>query len=739
MGNILIPLTDWTLNGFYPYVPILQRGAELGNELRGMLKPMPAKAPGGVHRALEENGYLPDPNYGMNSLNCEWVERRWWFFTTEVLLPRRPEHRLLLEFDGLDYRCRIYWNGAEIGICENMFRPFRFDVTDTAKVGKNRVGVLFEGVPEEMGQIGYTSQTFTQKARFGYKWDFGTRLVNIGFWKPCRLRETRPHEVQNFYFRPTGEGRASLSVTLAEDVPACPVRVRLSDRGREVYSAEQICRGREVCFGIELQEARLWWPNGVGEQALYDLEIRTGTDAESCERKGKVGFKMIRLLPNEGAPPECLPYTFEVNGKKVYVKGVNLTPLDLRYGDVPWERYRSLLEQLREMNVNLIRVWGGGLIERECFYELCDEMGFLIWQEFIQSSSGIDNQPAKGKEFLQKLWETAEFATVEKRNHVSLCVWSGGNELRDADDVPSTFKDENLRGLLEIVRKNSPHVPMLPTSASGPQEMADPDTPGKNFDVHGPWKFLGEKAHYNFYNRIDSCLHSEFGADGMTGLESLKKFVPEEDLNLQTVDENLVYRHHGDWWDTADRDEQVFGRARDLEEKIARSQFLQAEGIRYAVEANRRRAFQNSGSIIWQANEPYPNVSCTSLIDYYGVPKPACRALKQAFSPLNISLRYEKLVWERGERFRAEVFAVSDWGGELSFRAEALPAGVSCSGKVTVEEGKSQSVGFLEFKIESKGNIRVLCRAEQGERTFFGEVTLLVRQDNGFAILEKGE
>lgn len=739
MGRICISLTDWVMNAFYPYVPILQHGAELGNELRGMLKPMPAKVPGGVHLTLEKNGYISDPNYGLNSLACEWVERRWWFFTTEVVLDRLPDHPLWLEFDGLDYRCRIYWNGEELGICENMFRPFRFDVTKIATPGKNRIGVLFESVPEEMGQIGYTSQTFTQKARFGYKWDFATRLVNIGFWKPCRLREVLPNEVETFYFRPLGGGEASLTVTLAKSCPQCPIRVRLLDQGREVFLQQARCEDRQATFRISLPDVRLWYPNQAGEQALYDLEILTGQD-ETCLCRKKVGFKTVRLLPNETSPETDLHYVFEINGKKIYVKGVNMTPLDLRYGDIPVQKYRTLLEQLKDMNVNLIRVWGGGLIEQECFYELCDELGFLIWQEFIQSSSGIDNQPSKDKNFLKKLYESAEFATVEKRNHVSMCIWSGGNELRDAQDIPSTFEDENLRGLLEIVRKNCPHLPMLPTSASGPQEMADPGTPGKNFDVHGPWQYLGERAHYEFYNRMDSFLHSEFGTDGMTCLQSLKKFIPPESLNLETVDENLVYRHHGDWWDTVNRDKAVFGPNRDLEEKIQRSQFLQAEGIRYAVEANRRRAFQNSGSIIWQANEPFPNVSCTSLIDYYGVPKPAALALKQAYAPLNVSLKYEKLVWEKGETFTAEVFVTSDQPrAAVDYQVEVLPFKTLLSGSVDVGEGKSCRVGRVSSVIKEDQNIRIICRAKQGAKAFRGEIMLLVRKDNGFASLEKGE
>lgn len=733
-----IELTHWKLNGYYPYVPLLGKSVELGTDLLGILRPMDAEAPCGVHTVLERNGYLEDPYRDCNSLACEWVEHRWWFFVTEAELAALPNHPLILEFDGLDYRCRIFWNGVEVGRAENMYIRYRFDVTEHAKIGTNTVGVLFEGVPHEMGQIGLTEETRTQKARFGYKWDFSTRLVNIGIWKPCRLRERLPHEVDAFYFRPEGEGRAELTLEFAQAVRDCPVSVTLKKDGREVFREERRADGKQAAFAIAVDCPQLWYPNGAGEQPLYDLRIETG-EAERFVKTAQVGFKTIALMQNEPAEDGRLPYVFVVNGRKTYVKGVNMTPLDLRYGDVPRERYERILSALREMNVNLIRVWGGGLIETEWFYELCDRYGLMVWQEFIQSSSGINNVPSKRPEFLEKLYETAEDATREKRNHVCLCVWSGGNELRDAQDVPCTMADENIAGLYEIVRRNSPHVPMLPTSASGPQEMADPNTPGRNHDVHGPWQYLGERAHYDFYNRLDSCLHSEFGVDGMTALESLRRFVSEQSLTAGTIEDNLVYRHHGEWWETARRDNAVFGPPADLREKIRRSQFIQAEGLRYAVEANRRRAFQNSGSIVWQANEPFPNVSCTSLIDYYGRQKPACDALRKAFAPLNVSVKYDWLVWEPGDRFAAEVFVVCDREPEdIVWAAEARVDGVPFSraqGRTTVGDGRCAFVATLSFAVPEGRHIAVRLTAERGAEPFENEVLLFIRGEDGFAKL----
>ncbi len=733
-----IELVNWKLNGYYPYVPLLGKGVELGNELRGLLQPMDVRVPCGVHTALVQNGYLKDPYFECNSNDCEWVENRWWFFTTEVEIRERPQYPLILEFDGLDYRCRVFLNGKPLGICENMYIKYRFDVTNEIRMGKNSIGVLFENVPQEMAQIGRTEETFTQKARFGYKWDFCTRLVNIGIWQPCRLRERPPHEVEEFYFCPKGGGEAELSLKLAESVRKCPLRVVLSREGKTVFEKSCEITGRKLRIPVFVGHAELWYPNGSGKQPLYELRMITGEGGGQTEKTALVGFKTIELQKNDGATEDSLPYVFAVNGKRIYIKGVNMTPLSHCYGDVTKEQYEELLCALRDMNVNLIRVWGGGLIETEWFYELCDRYGFMVWQEFIQSSSGLNNVPSKRPEFLEKLFETAESATREKRNHVSLCAWSGGNELCDGEGRPSTFEDENLAGLLKIVQKNCPHVPMFPTSASGPQEMANPDTPGKNHDVHGPWQYVGERDHYDFYNRMDSYLHSEFGVAGMTCYESLRRFISEENITLQTVDESLIYRHHGDWWDTTERDTKIFGEPKDIFEKIRQSQFLQAEGLRYAIEANRRRAFQSGGSIIWQANEPFPNFSCTSLIDYYGYKKPAYDSVGKAFSPLNVSLKYEKLVWEAGESFFAELYVTSDhprseirW--EVEFAGDV--AKKSLRGSIIAGDGKTEKAADISFPVPVGKQMKFILKGVQGERKFENTVVLLIRGENGFAAL----
>jgi beta-mannosidase len=263
--------------------------------------------------------------------------------------------------------------------------------------------------------------------------------------------------------------------------------------------------------------------------------------------------------------------------------------------------------------------------------------------------------------------------------------------------------------LHDIVQKYDPKRLMLPTSASGPLEFLNIENKGKNHDVHGPWKYEGVKGHYHLYNASDSLLHSEFGVDGMSNPHTLKKFLSDKNLKVTNMNENLIWRHHGEWWDTYERDASIFGEIDSLEDFIKCSQFIQAEGLRYALEANRRRMFQNSGSIVWQFNEPWPNVSCTSIVDYYNVPKLAYYYVKEAYSPVHVSMKYESLLYNSGESFKGEVFVHNDlkeFHGSLSITV-AGENGIIKEQKVRefeVSENQCKLLEEISFAVVSSGS-----------------------------------
>ena len=706
-----ISLSDlqWQVKGYWPYVPLRETSMETGQRLQGVTDWIPATVPGGVHYDLWRAGVIPNPYIGRNSLLCEWVEHRWWMYRTVFPGNRagggEAAGKVLLIFKGLDYEAEIFLNDVSCGSHVGMYEPFTVDITGLLRE-ENTLLVLFKGIPEEMGQIGYTSRTFTQKSRFNYKWDFSTRLVNIGMWRDAVLAVQEAARMEDLHWFSEAEpnrgtvhirGRVVDGRTEQEEPLALTLRVtgpfdrrdrtfRAGEAGRErernaecVYEIRKTVREGTIREEIRLENPCLWQPNGSGIPWLYELKVLLAAGGGILwETNLDIGIRNLELLPNEGAGEDALPYTFCVNGEKVYIKGVNMVPLDMLYGNVGRPRYAYMAAAMVNAGCNMVRVWGGGLIEKEEFYRLCDENGILVWQEFIQSSSGIDNIPCETPGYLELLRRAARAAVIEKRNHVSLAVYGGGNELQDEPDKPAGLDNGNLRMLREIVRELDGTRFFYPTSASGPREFVTGDK-GVSHDVHGNWKYLGNPAHYELYGESDSLFHSEFGTDGVTHAGSLEKILPEAALRPVPMEEDPDWQHHGEWWDTYERDCGMFGRIpgerRWLETFAACSQYMQSEGLRFILDADRRRAFRNSGAIIWQMNEPWPNASCTSLMDYFGETKSAYYQVKRCFAKHRLVLDYRRLVYRAGTREAFEIYAVSDaraWDAECVCRVYGM-------------------------------------------------------------------
>ena len=469
--------------GYWPYVPLFGSGAELGNRLMGVTEWLEASVPGGVHLDLLKAGIIEDPYYELNSLKCEWVENRWWVYRTAFRLPDQfIGKNLRLLFKGLDYKAYIYLNGSKLGEHEGMFEPAVFDVTQSAKArDENVVEVLFEHAPDEMSQIGMTSKVRTVKSRFAYKWDWCTRLVNIGFWDDVVVLATGAFSVDEPFLRSWWKGTTG-RITLgffAEGKPQASgnLGVKILD-GEEIvfeHSEKLTLKSKRQRYDIaaEIPDPKLWHPNGLGPQHLYRVVLELhDADGVSDKREFYTGIRNLRYSRNPQSPEDSLPYTVIVNGKPVYIKGVNLAPFDQLYGGVSPETYERYVLLLKKGNINMVRVNGVGVTEKEIFYHLCDVHGIMIWQDFIQSSSGIDNIPPEDPHVLELLERSAQHAVKEKRNHVSHTIWCGGNELMDENQIPVTCANNNISRLKKVV------------------EELDPFLTGNHLSLLDPWLLL---------------------------------------------------------------------------------------------------------------------------------------------------------------------------------------------------------------------------------------------------------
>lgn len=554
---------DWQLKGW------------LGDEWRWYLnKPwdmpgwIPARVPGSVLDDLARAGEVRDLYHGRNSRLAEWAPERTWVYRRRVAGPGR------IRFEGVDHEATVFVDGEEVARHEGAFTPFEIELAD----GAHLLAVAVHAAPETEPQVGHTSKVAVHKSRMGYGWDFCPRLVHQGIWRP---------------------------VTLDAAAERFPV-VRYADgAGTVEVDGEEILR---------VEDPELWWPNGMGEQRLYDAD---GV---------RVGFRTI----------EIEDYRVTVNGRPMPIRGWNWVPLDALYGVPRLEKLEHLLGLAARANVNLIRVWGGGLIETPEFYELCDRLGLLVWQDFVQSSSGIESVPSDDPKFIAAMTADAREIVPRRRRHPSLAIWCGGNELDGDDSTPV------LAALKEVVAELDPERAWLATSPLGPK--------GAEPDVHGPWEHQGLGEHTEHYDSRTSRLHSEFGLEGMTNRRALAALIDEGD-RWPADRSNAVYEHLGGWWNNAPLVQKLFGgRIQDVETMRRCSQWLQYDGLRYAVEATQRRG---AGTIPWQFNEPYPNAWCTTAVDHRGDGKPAYYGVARAY---------------RGDHPTAQ-FATWAWGGEPEARA----------------------------------------------------------------------
>ncbi len=602
----------------------------------------PAAVPGSVVGALVRAGEAADPYVGRQSRLVEWTGDRHWVFRRPLETPPLgPDERAVLELDGVDPGGRVFVDGTEVGRVSGLYHRFRADVSPLLRrPGTHRLAVVVDPVPTSEPQVGRTSEVRVHAPRLNYGWDFSPRLPHQGIWRPVRLVVGRLHLHDVVVATEVVEDEVPVGLVHVDallegqpadgDVLVCTVA---DPDGAVVAETRVPAVVGQVGATLEVPDPSLWWPRGHGDQPLYTVSLRH-PDVASASWSARTGFRTVRMLPNPGAPADALPYSAEVNGESIPLLGWNWAPVDALHGDVTPERVRHLVGLAADSGARLIRVWGGGLLETSEFYEACDEAGLLVWQEFSQSSSGFQSAPATDDEYVALLRAEAEVVVPVRRRHPSLLMWAGGNEL----EVDGTPADESsspvLAALRDAVHRLDPGRHWVPSSPSG-----------AGADEHGPWEHQGLDAHYAQWDARDSLAHTEFGVEGMANARAFDAVVPAED-RWPLDRTNPVMRHLGEWWDNEPLVQESFAhRLTDVAAVRRGSQLLQATGLRYAVEALRRRSPHCSMVLPWQLAESFPNAWCTAVVDHLGEAKPAYRAVTKAFADDRVTLRVDRGAW----------------------------------------------------------------------------------------------
>ncbi len=638
---------EWHVAGFTPYEWRSHPTPDITAAPWADVHAIPAPVPGSVQEALRRAGELPDWNVGLNARLCEWVENRHWIYQAEIPEAWLQEGtRFRLRCLGLDYAGRVMLNGKDVGTFKGSFTPYTFDLTFYLQPGRNVLQIIFEAPPRWLGQLGYTSQMTEWKPRFNYTWDWTARLVQTGIWDSLYLEVTQGQELGELTCRTdvdpsTRRGRLQVRGS-AEAGEGYWVQVTLEGEGGPLRSVEVPVA--EFAAGLEWRDlpVDLWWPNGAGAQPLYTLTCRL-LDADGYkvdEAQRTVGFRHVEWRPCEGAPAEADPWLCAVNGRPVFLQGVNWTPIRPNFSDVGEEDYRLRLEAYRDLGCNLLRVWGGAYLEKAVFYRLCDELGLMVWQEFPLSSSGLDNWPPEDTESIEALAAVAESYIARRGHHVSLLLWCGGNELQGALDgskkgggKPVDATHPLIARLQDVVAQLDPGRRFLPTSSSGPRFSGDACDFGKglHWDVHGPWRVDGDLDAWEEYWQADDALfRSETGAPGASPARLIRHY--RGDLSTMPASHaNPLWRRTA-WWIEWERFVAEKGREpQSLGEYVAWSQARQAKALAIAARACKERFPRCGGFLIWMGHDSFPCTANTSIIDFEGNLKPAALAVREVF------------------------------------------------------------------------------------------------------------
>ncbi len=636
---------EWKLWGFRPNLWRMNFNHATLSSVWAEVDGIPMKVPGSVQKALLDAGIIEDWNLGLNARDMEWIENREWLLTTVIpdgwIKATGASERVYLDFKGLDYKGLVYINGREVGTFCNSFIPYRFDITPFLNESGNTLVVVFECPPQNLAQIGWTSKITEWKPRFNYGWDWVLRIVQTGVWDDVfigteDISAPRLGEVQAICTASTDRDLGSLTLRF-DEAPSHRVRVSLKDASGKKVLDKTVGAGaaEEKWDNLKI---RRWWPSGEGDQPLYDLSLELlGDKGKVLDSYSlKVGFRSVEWLPCKGAAAGADPWICSVNGRPVFLQGVDWTPVKPNFADLKKEEYEFLLRTYKNLGINTIRVWGGGFAEKDWLYEICDSLGIMIWQDFPLSSSGLDNYPPVEKGPIGEMQEIVDHYIFRLRNHASLLIWCGGNELYELDNS-APIKDTHpmaamMKRRIEILdgtRRFVPGTPSGPTIESSLAKFGK----GISYDVHGPWNLpysgpdMTMESVEAFWDKCDALFMSEVGVPGAASVELLNKY--KGSCILLPANEKNPYWKSVNWWIQWNEYLAKGGNPDSITGYVQWSQKRQTDGLVMALRKNKARFPACGGFVIWMGHDCFPCPLNTSIIDFDGNLKPAAYALSE--------------------------------------------------------------------------------------------------------------
>jgi beta-mannosidase len=676
---------------------------------------LPATVPGDVHLDLLANKKIPDPFYRDNEAKLQWIENESWeyrlsFEVTPALLARS---NVDLVFEGLDAAAAVYLNGAQVLNADNSFRIWRVPAKAHLHAGKNLLRIVFPSPIKAAAEVAAgdlfrlksktEDKTYIRKPAYEYGWDWGPRFVTSGIWKPVRIEAWDKVRIADLAIRQRDVSREVAHLDAEVEVEAASagsakVSVQYSNNGAPatIVATVSVHAGRNIIdLPIEIRQPKLWYPAGYGEQPLYDFTAQVGTGGQVSEsRKVRAGLRSIelhRVLDKWGRSFELV-----VNGIPVFAKGADVIPFDSFPNRVTTADYRRILQSARDANMNMIRHWGGGYYETDEFYAICDELGIMVWQDFM---FGNDWQPGTYA-FKLNIEAEAEDQVRRLRNHPSIVVWCGNNETESALNWPARkvlpldvkyqmWQDYLIEfsGILpRVVARLDPETPYWPSSPSADYE---PVSESYHTGDDHIWDVWHGRVPFATYETHHSRFVTEYGFQSFPEMKTVEAFTQPEDRTSIFTPVMLAHQKNNEGnaiiHDYLLRD---YSEPKDFASFLYVSQVLQAEGIKIGAEHFRRSRPETMGSIFWQLNDCWP-VASWSSIDYYGRWKALQYYARRFYAPILVSPHVEDGA--------LKVYIVSD-----KVNAEPVTLRVRLmdfDGKLLLEETQTVDVAPLASKV----------------------------------------
>lgn len=625
-----------------------------------------ANVPGSVHKDLLALGKIADPYYRDNEKSCQWVGEESWIYSRNFRISKKflAHQRLLLRCKGLDTIATVRLNGKKLATADNMFRTWEWDAAALLHAGTNRIEIEFASaakiirqkhrkhpLPGWYGTMVLPGFSWLRKQPSNFGWDWGPILVTCGIWRDIELVAEGQGCIRDVQISQdhSQDKIVALAVKVSVDCISDTVnytRLKLLDGDRIVLEDVRRLRRGTSTHSTSVHKSvvhnpKLWWPAGMGAQPLYQLIVTLESErghvlATQCKR---IGLRSLQLIRNQDEWGES--FCFAANGKAFFAKGANWIPGDAIVTRFSPADYRRLIDDAVAVNMNMLRVWGGGIYEEDIFYDLCDEKGICVWQDFIFACA---TYPTFDKEFMANVREEAEQNLRRIRHHPSLALLCGNNELEQglvADrwtENTMSWRDYKrlFDGMLKrISNKLAPDVSYWPGSPHTPLGERSNFNSSKSGDAH-LWGVWHGQQPFEWYRQCKHRFNSEFGFQSFPEPATVGEYTLAEDRNITSpvmehhqrsgIGNSTIMRYMLEW----------FRLPNSFDMTLWLSQILQGMAIKYAVEHWRRSMPRGMGTLYWQLNDCWPVASWSSL-DFNGRWKALHYMARHFYSPQLVS------------------------------------------------------------------------------------------------------